>query len=569
MKQFIIGAAAVAATVGALATAGVVAGRHGWQPPTWLGFLGGRRRAEPVDAGLFCREHGVPEKFCTLCHEELKSKLLMCAEHGVPEEVCTICHHDAERKYGLKMICREHGLPKHLCPQCNPALRGGAMTSDWCPTHGVPESLCTRCKPDLARTVPMCAEHDVPEAVCTICRPELVKNFATCPAHQLPAAFCPRCRAVGVANGRSATGQGQSLPLVRLADAAVAASAGITTEPVQKAAVTPVVVANGEVGYDENRLAHVRARLSGVLHEVRCQNGESVEEGRVLAVIDSAELGQAKADYLAAKPMVELWSKTLSRVRGLNERGIVAEKQILEAETDLQKAKAEVLKVSQRLRNFGLDDAQLARLADEDAKERNLMSITAPLTGTLVRRKAVPGEAVDATSELFTVADLSQVWVYLDLYEKDLRRIRIGQPVTFRVPGLAPAKFVGMVSWIDTEVNDRTRTIRVRATVDNKDRLLLANMFGRGEIQVNDPHTSLVVPRDAVQWVGLSFVVFVQRRPGEYEPRRVLVGQNGGTYTELAWSDLQADDDVVTTGSFLLKAEVLKGTINAGCCVQD
>src|SRR3989304_2201334 len=173
MKRVLIGATTVAAIAAGSAGAGIFAVHGGWQPPAWLSFLGTARPEQAVDAGLFCQEHGVPEKFCTLCHAELKSRLVMCQEHGLPEEVCTICHPANERKYGLKMICKEHGLPKHLCTKCNPALLGGEVASDWCAEHGVPESLCTRCKPELAQRVAMCREHGVPAAICTICRPEL------------------------------------------------------------------------------------------------------------------------------------------------------------------------------------------------------------------------------------------------------------------------------------------------------------------------------------------------------------------------------------------------------------
>jgi cobalt-zinc-cadmium efflux system membrane fusion protein len=284
------------------------------------------------------------------------------------------------------------------------------------------------------------------------------------------------------------------------------------------------------------------------------------------------ELGQAKADYLAALPLVELWTETLARNRGLSERGLVAEKLILEAETELRRAKAETIKVGQRLRNLGLDRQQIAALDDEDEEERNLLKIIAPLDGTVVRRDAVAGEAIEPTSEIFAVADLAQVWVHLDVYEKDLPRLRVGQSVTFRVAGLAPAKFTGAVAWIDAEVNERTRTIRVRGELENTDGLLRAHMFGQGEIAVGEPHQSLVVPRDAVQWEGTSYVVFVQKQPDQpdqFEPRRVLIGRQDGDRFELPWADLRTGELVVTTGSFLLKTEIMKGSIGAGCCGDD
>jgi cobalt-zinc-cadmium efflux system membrane fusion protein len=134
------------------------------------------------------------------------------------------------------------------------------------------------------------------------------------------------------------------------------------------------------------------------------------------------------------------------------------------------------------------------------------------------------------------------------------------------VPDLEPAGFTGKVLWIDTEVNDRTRTVRVRAEVGNAEGLLRANMFGSGEIQLDKPRTSLLVPRDAVQWEGASFVVFVRKRADEYEPRRVIVGEEVGKFLELAWADLKPGEEIVTTGSFLLKTEIQKGSIGAGCC---
>jgi len=164
------------------------------------------------------------------------------------------------------------------------------------------------------------------------------------------------------------------------------------------------------------------------------------------------------------------------------------------------------------------------------------------------------------------VADLSTMWLTFSVFERELGRIAVGQPVLFRVPDLGPVEFRGKVLWIDSEVNDRTRTVRVRAELNNSEGLLRANMFGTGEIRLDRPRTSLLVPKNAVQWEGASFVVFLEKRVGVYEPRRVVVGETRGQLSELAWTDLRPGDRVVTTGSFLLKTEIQKGSIGAGCC---
>jgi cobalt-zinc-cadmium efflux system membrane fusion protein len=162
------------------------------------------------------------------------------------------------------------------------------------------------------------------------------------------------------------------------------------------------------------------------------------------------------------------------------------------------------------------------------------------------------------------------MWAYLDVFEKDLERIRVGQTVSFRVAGLAPREFPGQVIWVDSEVHERTRTIRVRVELENPESLLRAHMFGHGEIRVAGPGHSLIVPRDAVQWEGTSFVVFIRgKQPTEFEPKRVLIGRRETEYTEIAWAELKPGDSVATTGSFLLKTEIMRDAIGAGCCGPD
>jgi cobalt-zinc-cadmium efflux system membrane fusion protein len=529
-----------------------------------LGKIG--KIEEPEDVGLFCGEHGVPEKYCTLCHGELSGELPMCAEHGLPEAICTICHPENRERYGITGLCSEHGLPRPFCPKCGGAPAEGEAPGDWCREHRVPRPLCTRCDPELEKTLARCERHLVPYALCVACRPELKGSFPVCGLHRLPLSLCESAecrRALPPAPGAET---GTALPIVRLPGPDVLVQAGIETSPVSEASVVPLVRAQGEVAYDETRLARLRSRVSGVVSEVPVQEGDAVEAGQVLAIIDSADLGEAKADYMAVVPIVDLWSRTLERQRDLLEKNIGAAKAVAEAEAELRRAEAQRMKARERLRSLGLGDAEIARLPDEDERERSRFRILSPLRGTVVRRRSTVGEAVEPASELFTVADLDRMWVHLQVRESDLRRIEPGQAVGFRVPALSVDPFPGKVAWVDTEVNDRTRLVRVRVEVENRGRLLRANMFGTGEIQVGSARTSLLVPRAAIQWEGSSFVVFLRRGPAEFEPRRVLVGQDVGGLVELAWSNLKPGDEVGTTGSFLLKTEILKGSIGAGCC---
>ena len=553
-------ALALAAVAGVLLATGIV------PAPPWLSWLPFAAQEAPEDVGLFCKEHGVPEKFCTLCHEELVGRLEMCAEHGLPEAICTICHPENTQRYGITGLCAGHRLPEPFCPGCRAAQPGAEVEGDWCFEHLVPRALCVRCDPGLEKTLVLCPRHGIPDALCAICRPELKGSFPICRPHRLPPSLCesPECRRI--LSSHHATEARTGLPVVRLPGPDILESAGIETKPVSEAQIVPTVKAAGEVAYDETHLARLSSRVSGVVAEVLVKEGDAVEAGQVLAVVDSADLGEAKADFMAMVPIVKLWSQTLERQKGLLEKNIGAAKAVAEAEAELMRAEAQHMKAKQRLRSLGLRDEEIARLREEDERERNRWRILSPLGGTVVRRRFATGETVEPGTELFTVAGLDRMWVHIQVKESDLPRIEAGQPVGFQVPGLSKDPFRGKVLWVDTEVNDRTRLVRVRAEVENRGGLLRANMFGNGEIQVGGARTSLLVPREAIQWEGSSYVVFVRSGPAEFEPRRVLVGQQHGSLVELPWASLKVGEEVGTSGSFLLKTEILKESIGAGCC---
>jgi cobalt-zinc-cadmium efflux system membrane fusion protein len=183
----------------------------------------------------------------------------------------------------------------------------------------------------------------------------------------------------------------------------------------------------------------------------------------------------------------------------------------------------------------------------------------------VVRRQAVVGEAVEPQTELYAVADLSTMWVCLDVYEKDVSNVRVGQAVTFEARQLPSGDFSGAVSWISPEVDARTRTIRVRAEVANPAGLLRANLYGTGSIQIGEVHEMLMVPRVAVQSHEDHPVVFVRKSETEYEPRRVALGHEELGFCEIT-AGVKEGELVVTTGSFLFKTELNRGAIAAGCC---
>lgn len=534
MKRPYLAAGAALVALGVVVLGVAVAGPS-WVP-AWARIDPGRLPAwvthedeteSDAEAGLFCKEHGVPERFCTLCHAELVEKLLLCKEHGnIPEDICTLCHPEVEKKHGLEMCPKGHGLPRHFCVECGigPAASVDGADDGWCVAHRRPEALCEACK----------------------------------------------------AAGNQGEGEGQRgrtclqpLPLVRLANEGIARKVGLKTVVAAEETHSHTLAAYAETAYDANRYAEVVPRVGGFLREVDVDLGELVEKGAVLAVVDSAEVGAAKGQYLSAQAALTLARVTHDRTQGLARSGALAAKTELETLTALNQAQAAAADAAQRLRNLGFDDAELARI-ERERDASTLLNVLAPIGGTVVRRRAVQGEAVQPASPLFTVADTARIWLWIDVYEADVAHVAAGQEVRFTLSGTAAREgaptFLGKVTWVGTEVDEKTRTTRVRAELPNPDGRLRANQIGQAEVLVTADHKVVVVPRSAVQRKDETDLVFLPDGKGVYRPRRVLTRPTDRPeVVEVTWG-VASGQPVVSEGAFWLRTEIMKGAIGAGCC---
>lgn len=473
-----------------------------------LGAAACAKAAKAEDYGLFCKEHGVPEKFCTICHKELKDKLLMCAEHGnIPEDICTLCHKENKDKYDIEM-CPEHGLPKHFCIKCEEAGKGekeasGNLINDgWCEAFG-------------EKTSDGKAKH---------------------------------CKL---------------LPIVRLASAELGTELGLATALVGEEEFSSEVTAYAEAAYDGNRHAEIASRVSGVLKEARLDVGAKVAAGAVLAVVDSSEVSSAKADYLAAQETFNLAEANSKRLEKLLEAGAIAAKEGPAARAALNQARAALRGAEQRLHNLRFDEKALAEVLRSNDTQP-FVSVVAPITGTIVARDAVMGVPVEPGKVLYTVADNSNLWLWINVHERDIDQVRAGQEVTF-VAG-SNETYAGRVTWAGAEVDEKTRTAKVRAELANPEGKLRARQVGKARIKLGEPRARLTIPRAAVQRYENVDLVFLPEGNGAYRPQRIKaepVGDNDKV--EVSWG-LKANQEVVVAGAFLLKTEIMKGSIGAGCC---
>jgi cobalt-zinc-cadmium efflux system membrane fusion protein len=347
-----------------------------------------------------------------------------------------------------------------------------------------------------------------------------------------------------------------------------AARIRIRVAPVEKRALSGVLNTTGRVDFNQDRLAHVSPRVPGRVHRVRATLGDRVRPGQALAVIDSIELGRARSAFLQAKVRLELARRTLEREQGLLEDRITSEQSVLEARSAEQSALAAYQAARQELRLLGLSSRQIAATSADDPFAA-LFSLSSPMAGTVVEKHVSLGEVVSPERNLFTVADLSQVWIWIDVYERDLALVHLEDDVEVRVDAFADRTFEGKVAYIRSQVDPDTRTARARIDVVNRDALLRPGMFAT--VLVTDPHgaggeqahQALVIPSGAVQRDGQENVAFVVAGENRYQRRELELGRRTDAYVEVI-DGLAAGESVVVEGTFLLKSEAAKEKMGGG-----
>lgn len=445
------------------------------------------------------------------------------------------------------------------------ALFGGdsEKTDDWCMDHGVPESACVICRgfPVTSTAPSILAKQAETDGGAASERVETDKDEEASPS----------------------SGE-KKFPAVQLASGEVLRLAGVETGKVESKPFSETVSANAELRYDMTRYAQIVARVSGLVLTVRAEVGQRVATGDVLALVDSAEVGRLKAELLQAAAQVDVRSKAAERSRVAVEKRFGTDAELQEAQAAFREAQIRSYNARQALINFGLPvpelkpgeipseaDLQLlglpksiAESLDPGTTTANLSPIVSPLEGVVVSRSLVAGEAVEAGKSLFAVADTRRMWVVADLPLNEVARVKLGQDLEFTAEGLQGEPVRGRVSWISTEVDERTRTVQVRADIENPDGRLFANVFGRARITVRKSEASLVVPKNAVQTQDGSHVVFVRANDEVFETREVALGAETDGFVEIL-TGVFPSETVATTGSYVLAAQLNRGKLGAGC----
>ncbi len=333
------------------------------------------------------------------------------------------------------------------------------------------------------------------------------------------------------------------------------ASAKITVANLEKRAVASEITATGELAPPDDGLARLGAKLSGRVTKLNAGVGDQVKAGQVLGIIDSPELGRAKADYIAAAASAAVARETADREKALWEKKISAERDYRVAQAEATKTRAEKEAAEVRLHTLGLSDAQLKRLT-ADQHHGSSVTLIAPIAGVVVERPVTLGQMIDPSVTTFVIMDLRKVWIQVDIYERDLAQIKPGAKVEARVKAWADRVFVGTIDSIGAIVESRTRTIKVRVAVDNADGALKPGMFATVKLagSTGEARDGLFVPATAVQRDGEQAIVFVPVGEREFQLRPIEVGIRTNEWVEVT-RGLAPGERVVTTGSFQLKSE--------------
>jgi cobalt-zinc-cadmium efflux system membrane fusion protein len=466
----------------------------------------------------------------------------------------------------------EHGVPEPDCVECRPDLLPRDRTYKWCKEHGVPE--CPLCHPDLAQlpSLPAVTDADRDRAARSLAFALRAENDDKCKKH---------------------------LRRLQLPTDEIEKRLGIGFAPVSRGTVEEVIAAPGEITYDPTRVARVTTRAAGTVWRVEKQVGDKVQRGDVLALIDSAEVGRAKAEFQQALVQHDLRRETHAKLKPMA-GSTVAEKDVQAAEAAVEESEVRLLLAAENLANFGmpiratevrgLSPADLARrmqflgIPDSLVKQiagttgsSNLLPVAAPLDGEVVARTAVKDEATDPARPLFVVADTRRMWLTLRMRPEEAGRVKPGQAVRFRHPGhTGPVVWdSGTVVWVSPAADEKTRTVPVRVDLPNQSDRHLANTFGTAEVVLREEKDAVIVPSGALHWEGCCHIVFVRDRhyelPGAKKVvhvRKVRPGAKdvptpAGPVTEVAAGVLPGEW-VAVANSGLFRSELLKNDLGAG-----
>jgi cobalt-zinc-cadmium efflux system membrane fusion protein len=346
---------------------------------------------------------------------------------------------------------------------------------------------------------------------------------------------------------------------------------GIELAPAGKGVLTRILTVPGTITLDPGRVARVPGRVVGTVTEMRKRLGDAVTQGEVVAVLDSREVVDAKSEYLTASVAFGLQKTLLERVQTLWAKRFAPEQKYLQARETFLEAELRLGLARQKLSALNLNPAEVVKAAKQEGASASGGStlreypIRSLIGGRVIERKVDVGSLVGSQgdpTDLYTIADLSAVWVELAVPTVDLNAIAEGQAVMITSSGDSGKRGEGRIIFISPLVHPDTRSARVIAEIDNKAMIWRPGATVTSGIVTGEEPVEVRVPRAAVQTIGGEQVVFVRTKSG-FQSRVVTAGRSDAQHIEIT-SGLSAGEEIAVKNTFLLKAELGKGEAGEG-----
>ena len=328
----------------------------------------------------------------------------------------------------------------------------------------------------------------------------------------------------------------------------------IEVSPVERGQLRVPREFTATVQSNENELAEVMPLIRGRVVKVYVDVGQDVKKETLLALLHSTDLGVAEGAYQKARAKLHEAELVYERARDLHEHKAVSLAELQRREAEVKTARAEARETQNRLELLGVPRQEVERLDREHTIKADV-PLRAPFDGRVIMRNITRGEVVETNQKLFTVADLSAVWVVGNVPEKDVQHIRKDQHVEVIVSAYPHAIFSGTITYISDVLDPATRTMRLRVTVPNPSYMLKPEMFATIRVYAAPNPDALTIPLAAVQNGPNGKMAFVRRGTNEFDVRTITLGQERGDVVAVL-DGLAEGEPVVTKGAFTLKSEM-------------
>lgn len=342
------------------------------------------------------------------------------------------------------------------------------------------------------------------------------------------------------------SGHQTSMPVMAMGDtvtldAKARQLAGVQTAQAIVKSLNKEIKTTGKIAMNENGKTYITSRVEGRIDELYVTaEGENIAAGQAIADVYSPTYIAAQEEYVLALENVE----------------------------KLKNAGKDIVQINNRLREAARRKLQLLNVADEDIvhlehtrKPKDNMTIYAQFGGTVLEKQLLPGAYIMPGDRLYSLSDLSTVWLYADIYEKDIAGITVGQPVMVSSGAYPGETFTGQVTFINPVLDDPTRTVKVRVEMANPTGKLKPNMFVNANVQI-PLGESLVIPESSLLDTGSRKIVFVAQGEDTFVKREVVTGQQADGYIQIL-SGLQSGDTVVTAATFLIDSQTKLGSFGS------